>query len=61
MGVLFLSLRQGEVSTLCSSFFLSSMCSSNCILGSLIFWGNIHLSLGKYHVSYSVIGLPHSG
>jgi hypothetical protein len=32
MGVLFLILRRGKVSTLRSSFFLSFMCFANCIL-----------------------------
>jgi hypothetical protein len=37
IGVLFLILRRGELSTLCSSFFLSFMCFSSCILGILSF------------------------
>jgi hypothetical protein len=61
MGVLFPILRRGEVSTLWSSFFLTFMCFANCILGSLSFWANIHLSVSPYHVSSFVIGLPHSG
>ena len=61
MGVLFPILRRGEVSTFCSSFFLSFMCFTNCILGILSFWANVHLSVSAYHVSSFVIGLPHSG
>jgi hypothetical protein len=34
MGILFPILRKDDVSTLWSSFFLSFMCFSNCILGS---------------------------
>ena len=60
MGVLFPILRRGKVSTLCSSF-LSFMCFTNCILGILSFWANIHLSVSTYHVRSFVIGLPHSG
>jgi hypothetical protein len=33
VGVLFLVLRRGKVSTLWSSFFLSFMCFANCITG----------------------------
>ena len=36
--ILFPVLRRIEVSTLCSSFFLSFMCFANCILGILIFY-----------------------
>jgi hypothetical protein len=61
MGVLFPVLRWGKVSTLWSSFFLSFMCISNCILDILSFWANIHLSVSVYHVSSLEIGLPHSG
>ena len=41
MGILFPLLKRIEVSTLWSSFFLSSMCFTNCILGILRFWANI--------------------
>ena len=58
MGVLFSLLRRIKVSTRWSSF-LSFMCFANCILGSLRFWANIHLSVSAYHVSSFVIGLPH--
>jgi hypothetical protein len=61
MGVLFPLLRRNEVSTLWSSFFLSFMCSANCILGILSFWANIRLSVSAYPVCSFVIGLPHSG
>jgi hypothetical protein len=61
MGVLFPILRRGEVSILWSLFFLSFMCFTNCILGILNFWANIHLSVSAYHVTSFVIGLPHSG
>jgi hypothetical protein len=61
MGILFPILRRNKVSTLSSSFFLSLMCFANCILGSLSFWVNIHLSVSAYHVCSFVIGLPHSG
>jgi hypothetical protein len=60
-GVLFPILKRGKVSTLWSSFFLSFMCFANCILGILIFWANIHLSVGTYHVSPFVTVIHHSG
>jgi hypothetical protein len=60
MGILFPILRRNEVSTLCSSFFLSFMCFANCILDHLSFWANIRLSMSAYHVCSYVIGLPHS-
>jgi hypothetical protein len=50
--------RRIEVATLWSSFFLSFMWSTNCILGILNFWANIHL-VSVYHVCSFVIGLPH--
>jgi hypothetical protein len=37
MDILFPILRRGEVSTLWSSFFLSFMCFTNCILGIVSF------------------------
>jgi hypothetical protein len=58
MGILFPILRKIEVSTLWSSF-LSFMCFTNCILGILSFWDNIHLSVSAYHVCSFVIELPH--
>jgi hypothetical protein len=61
MGVLSPILREGELSTLYSSFFLSFMCFANCILCILSFWANIHLSVSAYYVSSFMIGLPHSG
>jgi hypothetical protein len=61
MGVLFPILRRSELSTLCSSFFLSFMCFSSFILGILNFCAKIHLSVSAYHVSSFVILLPHSG
>jgi hypothetical protein len=60
MSILFPTLRRNEVSTLWSSF-LSFMCFANCILGSLSFWANIHLSVNACHVCSFVTGLPHSG
>jgi hypothetical protein len=57
---LFPCLRRNEVSTLWSSFFLSSMCFANCILDILRFWTNIHLSVSAYNVYSFDIGLPHS-
>jgi hypothetical protein len=39
-GILFPILRRSEVSALWSSFFLSSTCFANCILGILIFPAN---------------------
>jgi hypothetical protein len=60
MGILLPILRQNEVSTLWSSFFLIFMCFTNCILGILRFWANIHLSVSTYHVSSFVSRLPHS-
>jgi hypothetical protein len=59
-GILFPILRRSEVTTLWSSF-LSFMCFANCILDSLSFWANNHLSVSAYHVCSFVIGLPHSG
>jgi hypothetical protein len=61
MGILFPLLRRIEICTFWSSFFLSFMCSANCILGILSFWANIHLSVSAYHVCSLVIGLPTSG
>jgi hypothetical protein len=48
MGILFFLLRKMEVSTLWSSF-LSFMYFTNCILGILSFWTNIHLPVSAYH------------
>jgi hypothetical protein len=59
IGILFPILRS-KVSTLWSSFFLSFMCFSNCILAILNIWANIHLSVSAYHVCSFVTGLPHS-
>ena len=61
MGIVFHSLRRNEESTLWCSFFMSIMSFANCILGSLSFWANIHLSVSGYHLCSFVIGLPHSG
>ena len=61
MGILFPILRRNEVSTFWSSFFLSFMCFAHCIMGSLSFWVNIHLSVSAYHVCSFVIGLLYSG
>jgi hypothetical protein len=61
MGVLFPLLRRIKVSTLWFSFFLSFMCSMNCIFGIVGFWANIHSSVSAYHVCSFVIALPHSG
>jgi hypothetical protein len=51
-GILFPILRRIKQSTLWSSFFLSFMCSANCILGILSFWANIHLSVSVYRVFF---------
>jgi hypothetical protein len=48
MGILIPLQRRPEVSTLCSFFFVSFMCSVNFILGILNFWANIHLSVNAY-------------
>jgi hypothetical protein len=48
MGNFFPLIRRIKVSTLWSSFFLSSMCFANCTLGILSFWANIHLSVSAY-------------
>jgi hypothetical protein len=61
MGILFPLLRRNKVATLWSSFFLSFMCFANCILGSISFSANNHLSVSAYHVCSFVIGLPHLG
>jgi hypothetical protein len=61
LGILFQLSRRTEVSTLCSSLFLSFIYFANCILGILSFWVNIHLSVSVYHVCSFVVGLPHSG
>jgi hypothetical protein len=58
VGILFPLLRRTEVSTLWSSFFLSFMSFTNCILGILSFSANIHLSVNAYQVCSFVIGLP---
>jgi hypothetical protein len=55
MSILFPLLRRTEVSILWSSFFLSFICSVNCILGILSFWANIYLSVSSF-----VIGLSDS-
>jgi hypothetical protein len=60
MGILFPILRRNEVSTLCSSFFLSFTSFTNCILGILSFWANMHLSVSAYHVFSFMIGFLHS-
>jgi hypothetical protein len=49
MGILFLILKRNKVFTLSSSFFLSFMCFENCILDTLSFCANIHLSVSAYH------------
>jgi hypothetical protein len=59
MDILLSILRRNEVSTHWSSFFLMLLCFTNCILGSLRFWANIHLSLSTYLVTSFVTGLPH--
>ena len=61
MGILFQILRRNKVSTFLSSFFLRFMSFANCILGSLSFWANVHLSVSAYHVCSFVIGLPQAG
>jgi hypothetical protein len=61
MGILFPILGRNEVSMRWSSFFLIFLCFTNCILGILGFWPNIHLSVSAYQMTSFVIGLPHSG
>jgi cytochrome bd-type quinol oxidase subunit 2 len=61
MVILFPFLRQTEVSTVRSFFFLSFMCFETSILGTLSFWANIYLSVSTCHVYSFVIGLPHLG
>jgi hypothetical protein len=61
MGTLFPILQRHKLSTLWSSFFLSFMCFTTCVLGILSFWANIHLSMSAYHLCPFVIGLPYSG
>jgi uncharacterized membrane protein len=58
MGILFPILRRNEVSTSWSSFLIF-LCFTNCVLGILSFWANIHLSVSAYQVTSFVIGLPH--
>ena len=53
-----LLLRRTEAPILWSSFFLSFMCSVNCILVIWSFWASIHLSVSAYHVCSFVIGIP---
>jgi hypothetical protein len=60
MGILIPHLRKTKVIILWSPFFLSFICSVNCTLGILSFWGNIHLSLSIYYVCSFVTGLFHS-
>jgi hypothetical protein len=48
MGILFLLLRRIQVSTLCSSFFLSFIWFANCILGTPSFWADIHSSVSAF-------------
>jgi hypothetical protein len=52
MGILFILLRRNEVATRWSSFFLSFIRFANCILGSLSFWANSHLSVSAYKVLF---------
>ena len=61
MRIFFPILNSINVSTLWSSFFLSFIYFANCILGIWIFWPNIDLTVGVYHVCSFVIGLPHLG
>jgi hypothetical protein len=44
-----------------SLFFLNFMCFTNCILGILGFWANIHLSVSIYHMCSFVNCLSHLG
>ena len=59
MGILFPILRRNEVSIHWSSFFLIFLSFTNCFLGILSFWANIHLSVSAYLVTSFVIGFPH--
>jgi hypothetical protein len=59
MGILFPILKRNEGSTYWSSLFLIFLCFTNCILGVLCFWANIHLSVSTYLMTSFVIGLPH--
>jgi hypothetical protein len=59
MGILFPILRRNEVSTHWSFLFLIFLCFTNCILGVLCFWANMHLSVSAYLMTSFVIGLPH--
>ena len=52
MGNLFLVLRRNEVSTICSSVFLIFFCFTNCFLGILSFWANIHLIMSALSGEY---------
>jgi hypothetical protein len=36
-------------------------CFTNCILGVICFWVNIHLPVSAYLMTSFVNGLPHSG
>jgi len=58
-------LRRMEASALCSSFFLSFMCSVDCILDIPRILANIQLLVTACHVYVFcfvfLIGLPHSG
>ena len=46
---------------LCSSWVSCVLQIVSCILDSLSFWANIHLSVSTYYVSSFGIELPHSG
>jgi hypothetical protein len=60
LNILFPLLRRTEAAILWSSFFLTFICSVNCILGILSFGANTQISVSSYHVCSFVIGLPHS-
>jgi hypothetical protein len=59
MDILFPLLRKIEVSTLCSSIFVSFMYVANYVLGILSFWANIHLSVSACNVCSFVTELSH--
>ena len=61
MDILFPILGRNDVSTRRASFFLIFLCFGKCILGTLGFWANIHLSVSAYQVTPFVIVLLHSG
>jgi len=59
--ILFSFLCRNKKSTLWSSFFLSCICLVGCVVSTVSFRANHHLSGSAYHVCSFVTGLSHWG